>query len=152
MWRAEVPNTLFTVRNPYSTLVYGDWLFTEVTGAHLGDVYLDGKSLYERQSLEEVRHPKPWALAKYPEASLLAWYCEVNDTKTVIWANFGGRDPRQENVEINVRPYCFWPEKDWPRLHHRTGLYADAGVAAVGAADGFAGGPDRSALEPRLDH
>ncbi len=111
VWRAEVPNTLFTVRNPYSTLVYGDWLFTEVTGAHLGDVYLDGKSLYERQSLEEVRHPKPWALAKYPEASLLAWYCEVNDTTTVIWANFGGRDPRQENVEINVRPYCFWPEK-----------------------------------------
>ena len=111
VWRAEVPNTLFTIRNPYDTLVYGDWLFTEVTGAHLGDVYLDGKSLYERQSLEEVRHPKPWELAKYPEASLLAWYCEVNDTKTVIWANFGGRDPRRENVEINVRPYCFWPEK-----------------------------------------
>lgn len=111
VWRTEVPNTLFTIRNPYAMLVYGDWLFTEVTGAHLGDVYLDGKSLYERQSLEEVRHPKPWELAKYPEASLLAWYCEVNDTTTIIWANFGGRDPRRENVEINVRPYCFWPEK-----------------------------------------
>lgn len=58
VWRTEVPNTLFTIRNPYAMLVYGDWLFTEVTGAHLGDVYLDGKSLYERQSLEEVRHPK----------------------------------------------------------------------------------------------
>lgn len=111
VWRTEVPNTLFTIRNPYATLVYGDWLFTEVTGSHLGDVYLDGKSLYERQSLEEVRHPKPWKLAKYPEASLLAWCCEVNDTTTIIWANFGGRDPRHENVEINVRPYCFWPEK-----------------------------------------
>lgn len=54
----EVPNTLFTIRNPYATLVYGDWLFEEVTGAHLGDVYLDGKFLYERQSSEEVRHPR----------------------------------------------------------------------------------------------
>lgn len=111
VWRTEVSNTLFTIRNPYSTPVYGDWLFTEITGAHLGDVYLDGKSLYERQSLEEVRHPEPWQHAKYPEESLLCWYCEVNTSSTVIWANFGGRDPRRENVEINVRPYCFWPEK-----------------------------------------
>ena len=36
VWRAEVPNTLFTVRNPYATLVYGDWLFNEHTGNHLG--------------------------------------------------------------------------------------------------------------------
>ena len=111
VWKTVVPNTVFTIRNPYRELVYGDWLFTEVTGAHLGDVYLDGKSLYERQSLEEVRHPEPWPLAKYPERSLLCWYCEAGDTNTVIWANFGGRDPRQENVEINVRPWCFWPEK-----------------------------------------
>ena len=111
MWKVEVPNSIFTVRNPYTTEVYGDWLFSEVTGSHLGDVYLDGKSLYERQSVEEVRHPKPWPLAKYPEASLMAWYCEQKGDNTVIYANFGGKNPNEENVEINVRPYCFWPEK-----------------------------------------
>ena len=44
-------------------------------------------------------------------AFVLQWYAEVGETKTKIWANFGGKDPRCENVEINVRPYCFWPEK-----------------------------------------
>ncbi len=111
VWRAEVPNTLFTIRNPYSTLLYGDWLFHEFTGNHLGEVYLNGKSLYERQSIDDIRKPSVWQNAKYPEESLLTWYCEVNDTTTVIWANFGDADPRHELVEINVRPYCFWPEK-----------------------------------------
>ena len=111
VWRAEVPNTLFTVRNPYATLVYGDWLFNEHTGNHLGEVYLNGKSLYERQSIDDVRNPSVWPNAKFPEESLLTWYCEVNEVYTIIWANFGDADPRQELVEINVRPYCFWPEK-----------------------------------------
>jgi len=111
VYRASVPNALFSVRNPYTELVYGDWLFKEVTGAHLGDVYLDGKSLYERQSLQEVRHPEPWPLAKYPEASLLCWYCEQDGDSTVLYANFGGKNPNEENVEINVRPYCFWPKE-----------------------------------------
>lgn len=111
VWRAEVPNTLFTVRNPYATLVYGDWLFNEHTGNHLGEVYLNGKSLYERQSIDDVRNPSVWPNAKFPEESLLTWYCEVNEVYTIIWANFGDADPRRELVEINVRPYCFWPEK-----------------------------------------
>lgn len=111
VWRAEIPNTLFTIRNPFATLLYGDWLFEEFTGNHLGEVYLNGKSLYERQSIDDVRHPEVWPNAKYPEDSLLTWYCSVDDNKTTIWANFGEKDPRRELVEISVRPYCFWPEK-----------------------------------------
>ncbi len=111
VWRGEIPNTLFTIRNPFATLLYGDWLFDEFKGNHLGDVYINGKSLYERQSIEDVRHPSIWPNAKYPEDSLFTWFCEVNDTTTVIWANFGDHDPRKELTEISVRPYCFWPEK-----------------------------------------
>ncbi|MBE6936692.1 MAG: hypothetical protein E7458_09430 [Ruminococcaceae bacterium] len=111
VWRAEVPNTLFTYRNPYKELVYGDWLFGELTGNHLGDVYLNGKGLYERQSLDEVRHPTPWAQAKYPEDSLLCWYCESDDNKVTLWANFGGANPNENLAEITVRPFVFWPEK-----------------------------------------
>lgn len=99
------------MRIPFATLIAGDWLFNDYEGNHLGEVYLDGKSLYERQSLDDVRHPTVWPEAIYPEDSLLTWYCETNDNTTVIWANFGGKDPRKENVEINVRPWCFWPEK-----------------------------------------
>lgn len=111
VWRVDVPDTFFPMRNPFTILVYGDWLFDELKGTHLGDIYLDGKSLYERQSIDEVRNPAPWEPARYPEESLLVWYCENKSGITTIWANFGGKDPNNEKVEINVRPYCFWPEK-----------------------------------------
>lgn len=111
VWRTQVPDSLFPVRNPYKTLVYGDWLFGEYPGNHLGEVYLNGKALYERQSIEDIRNPSVWPNAKYPADSLLTWYCEADGASTTIWANFGGADPRQELVEINVRPYCFWPEE-----------------------------------------
>ncbi len=111
VWRAEVPNSIFSVRNPFATELSGDWLFDGAFPVHLGEVYLDGKSLYECDSFESVRNPKVWQDAKYTDDSLLVWYAEVGSTTTTIWATFGGKDPRQENVEINVRPYCFWPDQ-----------------------------------------
>lgn len=118
VWSTEVPNSLFSVRNPYEVELSGDWLFDGPFPIHLGDVYLDGKSLYECDSIESVNNPEVWSEAKYPKDSLLKWYAEVGSTTTTIWANFGGKDPRTENVEINVRPYCFWPEK--PGLNYIT--------------------------------
>ncbi|OWA35559.1 hypothetical protein B9G55_13085 [Saccharibacillus sp. O16] len=118
VWSTEVPNSLFSVRNPYETELSGDWLFDGPLNVHLGDVYVDGKSLYEVNNIESVRNPEIWSEAKYPEDSLLTWHAEVKAATTKIWANFGGKDPRQENVEINVRPYCFWPEK--PGLNYIT--------------------------------
>ncbi|WP_339196232.1 right-handed parallel beta-helix repeat-containing protein [Paenibacillus sp. FSL P4-0176] len=118
VWSTEVLNSLFSVRNPYEVELSGDWLFDGPFPIHLGDVYLDGKSLYECDSIESVNNPEVWSEAKYPKDSLLKWYAEVGTTTTKIWANFGGKDPGTENVEINVRPYCFWPEK--PGLNYIT--------------------------------
>lgn len=112
VWSTEVSNSIFTVRNPYKEELYGDWLFEGAFAPHLGDVYLDGKSLYECASLDDLLNPEIWPQAKFPEESLLKWYAQAGIETTKIWANFGGRDPRCENVEINVRPYCFWPEKE----------------------------------------
>lgn len=111
VWRTEVSNALFKNRNPYEVALSGDWLFDGELNVHLGEVYLDHKSLYECGSISEVENPEVWSEAKYPEDSLLKWYSEVGPSTTTIWANFGGKDPRTENVEINVRPHCFWPEK-----------------------------------------
>lgn len=118
VWRTEVPNSLFTTRNPFAVALSGDWLFDGPLTVHLGDVYLDCKSLYECDSIASVSQPEIWPEAKYPEDSLLKWYAEVGATTTTIWANFGGKDPRIENVEINVRPFCFWPTK--PGLNYIT--------------------------------
>ncbi len=111
VWVTEVPNAIFSVRHPYDVELSGDWLFDSELTVHLGDVYLDHTSLYETDSLLKVRHPDVWPDAKYSKDSLLKWYAEVGAATTKIWANFGDKDPRIENVEINVRPYCFWPEK-----------------------------------------
>ncbi|CAI6079795.1 hypothetical protein PAECIP112173_02719 [Paenibacillus sp. JJ-100] len=118
VWSTEVLNSIFSVRNPFEVELSGDWLFDGAFPVHLGDVYLDGKSLYECESVESVHKPEVWPEAKYPKDSLLKWYAEVGSATTKIWANFGGKDPRKENVEINVRPYCFWPEK--PGLNYIT--------------------------------
>lgn len=67
-------------------------------------MYLDHQSLYECGSLAEVQHPEVWSDAKYPEDSLLKWYCEIDSFTTTIWVNFGGKDLRTEMVGINVRP------------------------------------------------
>ena len=50
VWLLRVPNSRFTDRNPYTALVQGDWFLASHV-AHLGDVYLDGKSMYEVLSL-----------------------------------------------------------------------------------------------------
>lgn len=111
VWSTEIPNSIFSIRNPFEVELSGDWLFGGDFPVHLGDVYLDCKSLYECDSVDKVHKPEVWPEAKYPKDSLLKWHAEVGSTTTKIWANFGGKDPRMENVEINVRPYCFWPEK-----------------------------------------
>ena len=59
------------MRNPYKEELYGDWLFEGAFAPHLGDVYLDGKSLYECASLDDLLNPEIWPQAKFPEESLL---------------------------------------------------------------------------------
>ena len=113
VWKAVVPNGLFTDRNPYTTLVSGDW-FIATFVAHTGDVYLNGKSLYEVNDLEQVRHPVPSATSWDPDFSIYTWYTEQDGKQdaTILYANFQGRNPNEEMVEISVRKTCFYPEAE----------------------------------------
>ena len=54
VWTARVSNGLFGDYNPYTTLVSGDWFIASYT-AHTGEVYLNGKSMYEVTSLDKVK-------------------------------------------------------------------------------------------------
>ncbi|MDC7121369.1 DUF1565 domain-containing protein [Cellulomonas fimi] len=109
VWVTEVPNALFGERNPYAERIGGDWFFDRVNTWHTGEVYLDGKSMYESLTLGGVEHPEVTPDSSDPEGSLLTWYCEVGDDVTTIWANFGGADPAAHEVEINARTFVFWP-------------------------------------------
>jgi len=111
IWKTEIDNRFFKDFNPYDEVLYGDWLFSGTRVFHLGEVYLDGRSMYEVPDLESVRDPEPSATSDEPEFSVYTWFCQADDDKTTIYANFHDTDPTKGNVEINVRPFCFWPEK-----------------------------------------
>ena len=51
VWKTVIDNSLFGDYNPYTTLISGDW-FQMGFIAHTGDVFLNGKSLYEVTTLE----------------------------------------------------------------------------------------------------
>ncbi|WP_091038253.1 right-handed parallel beta-helix repeat-containing protein [Glycomyces harbinensis] len=109
VWAATVPNTLFGEHNPYAERIGGDWFFDQVNTWHTGEVYLDGKSMYEALTLGGVERPEATEDSFDQAGSLLTWYCEVGDDATTIWANFGGADPAAHEIEINARKFVFWP-------------------------------------------
>lgn len=110
VYRARVDNAIFTDRNPYTTLVRGDWFIASFI-AHTGEVFLDGKALYEVTSPEALRHPAPSRASWYPQDSLYVWYTEQDGGDTVLWANFQDKDPREHEIEFTARSNCFWPEE-----------------------------------------
>lgn len=113
VWKARIPNKVFDSYNPYTTLVYGDWFVASMI-AHTGDVYLNGKSMYEVTKFDKVLHPEKSRTSWEPEFSVYVW-CTVQDEKedeTILYANFQGRNPNEENVEISVRKNCFYPKKE----------------------------------------
>ena len=113
VWKLTVANTYFTDRNPYTTYVCGDWLDIRIP-IHTGDVYLNGKSLYEKDSLDKVLEPEFYDVSWDRDFTKHTWYTEQSETEdaTVIYANFQGKDPNKECVEISVRPHCFWPVQE----------------------------------------
>lgn len=110
VWMARIPNGIFGSYNPYTTVIKGDW-YHSVTPAHTGEVYLNGKSLYETGSLEEVLNPTVYKSSWDPDFTIYKWYTKQDGDFTVIYANFQGACPNEENVEINVRRNCFYPDK-----------------------------------------
>lgn len=113
VWMARISNSLFGKENPYTTLIYGDWFVASMT-AHTGDVYLNEKSMYEVTKLEKVLYPEKSGTSWDPEFSVYTWYTKQDEEKdeTVLYANFQGKNPNEENVEISVRKNCFYPEKE----------------------------------------
>lgn len=112
VWVCRVKNSVFGNYNPYTTFVYGDWYFAKAD-KHTGCVYLNDKALYETSSLLDCIKGEVYECSWVPEDSVYKWYTMQDEEKdeTVIYANFRGKNPNEENVEINVRRECFMPSK-----------------------------------------
>lgn len=124
VWKVCIDNDFFSGFNPYEHSVKGDWIVGPSDHeVHVGEIYLNGISFYEAASLDEVIHPVKrdhclvgtWGGRREqilnPENTLYQWYCETDRQSTTIYANFQGADPNREEVEINVRKCCFFPEE-----------------------------------------
>lgn len=121
VWKAVLPNTFFGEYNPYREGIFGDWVVYN-PGRHLGDVYLNGMSFYEAETLQQLQQPtvKTEVLDHWtrkivpvhnPEQTKYLWFAQVDEENTTIYANFHDSDPNRELVEINVRRACFYPEE-----------------------------------------
>ena len=80
IWKATIPNGVFSDYNPFTTLVSGDWFIASMI-AHTGDVFLDEKSMYEVTDLEQVKNPLKSQTSWDPEFSLYTWYTEQDEEK-----------------------------------------------------------------------
>lgn len=110
VWVCRVDNGVFGSYNPYTTFVGGDWYFAPVV-RHTGAVYLDDRQLYETETLEECIRGEIYEPSWEQEWSVYKWYTEQDGNETVIYANFQGKNPNEERVDINVRRNCFMPSK-----------------------------------------
>ncbi len=111
VWKVTIPNSFFGEYNPYKDLIHGDWFDGLGRVHHTGEVYLNGKSLWESATIGKVLNPVAQAEKFDPDGSTYTWYCESDKENTYIYANFHEVDPNKELVEINVRKSCFYPEK-----------------------------------------
>ncbi len=110
VWVCRIDNGVFNDYNPYTTLVGGDWYFAPPV-CHTGAVYLNDRQLYETETLDECIKGEVYAPSWEPEYSVYKWYTEQDGNETVIYANFQGKNPNEEKVDINVRRNCFMPSK-----------------------------------------
>lgn len=112
VWMVKIDNKFFGDFNPYVEIVQGDWLLnTYGMDHHLGEVYLNGDSLYEVGKLSDVSDENPLGRTNDKDGSRYKWFCKTENGFTTIYANFMGLNPNDELVEINVRPAVFFPKK-----------------------------------------
>jgi hypothetical protein len=111
VWKVVIPNSFFGSYNPYQDSVFGDWFNRHGRVHHTGEVFLNGKSLYEKESLRKVIESIPVKGIADSTGSTYTWYCESDSLSTVIWANFHNLNPNRELVEIAARRTCFYPDK-----------------------------------------
>ena len=110
VWKLTLSNEIFHHYNPYTTLVYGDWLNQGIP-CHTGEVFLNDKSLYEQDTLEKVLNPGFYDGSWDREFTKHTWYTTQSEDggETILYANFQGKNPNEEVVEITLRPHCFYP-------------------------------------------
>lgn len=111
LWKTILPNSFFDDYNPYKDTIKGDWFLNKGRIHHTGEVFLNGKSLYEKETIDKTLNPIANQSELDLQGSIYTWYCETDENFTTIYANFQDKNPNRELVEITTRKTVFYPEK-----------------------------------------
>ncbi len=105
VWRAVLPGERFGDYNPYADEIFGDWYDDFGQTHHTGEIFMDGKALYEAPDLAGIdgggRSGREYS-----------WFSQVTPEKTEIWVHVPDQDPNEHRMEASVRPYCFFPKRE----------------------------------------
>ncbi|MCF8714696.1 right-handed parallel beta-helix repeat-containing protein [Joostella atrarenae] len=118
VWKKTLANSFFGDYNPFKDIIHGDWFFDEGRVHHTADVFLNGKSLYEMETLDKVYQSKIIKGSYDEEGSTYTWYCESDKTNTTIWANFQKYNPNEALIEVSSRKTCIYPTQ--PGINYLT--------------------------------
>lgn len=111
VWKVIIPNSFFGNYNPYQDTISGDWFNRQGRIHHTGELFLNGKSFYEKETLAKVFSPLAAPNTQDSIGSSYTWYCESNTETTTIRANFHKINPNKEVTEISTRRTIFYPDK-----------------------------------------
>ena len=112
VWKARVDNQIFGDYNPYTTYVQGDW-YRAKSPVHTGEVYIQGKALYEAEDLDGVMRPQVRLHSWDQDFTRHTWYAEQEEGFTVFYVCLPwGENPNRSTMEINVRRNCFMPSQN----------------------------------------
>ena len=106
------------------------------------------------RDLESVKDPKVSEASWEPEFSLYTWYTEQDKQKneTILYANFQGKDPNQENVEISVRRNCFYPSAEGRGYITLSGFRISQAATQWAPPHSVSGGNGAPSLVKGMDH
>ena len=127
VWTARVSNGLFGDYNPYTTLVSGDWFIASYT-AHTGEVYLNGKSMYEVTSLDQVKKPEIYKKSWDQAFTVYTWYVEQDEEKneTVFYVISRGKTRMRKRWKLMCARIAFIHRRRH-RLYHAVRLCCKTG-------------------------
>jgi alpha-L-arabinofuranosidase len=55
--------------------------------------------------------PEELTIPDFSKAELGVWFAEVDESETIVWAQFKDDDPNEADVEVNVRQAVFYPSE-----------------------------------------
>lgn len=105
VWKVTISNDVFSDYNPFAEPIFGDWYDDLGQTRHTGELYMDGKAMYEASALETLAENS----FDVVDEKAYRWFAVVSERETEIWGRFMDMDPNEHIMEVNARPYCFFP-------------------------------------------